>query len=146
MKMIYGGTPVKSLKVKHYEISTNDCDMIASDLQAGKTAVARGQKIIGTGKCFSFAFYGSIPTNLPWIIPSDFNVIEIACVEYPVQHQILLKDMKDVDFNTEQNIATITINDNVYQIIASFVDGALNLNCDESITLQVFCGKDEYFS
>lgn len=81
--MIYGGVPVNSMKISYYEMDTNDCDMIASDLQAGKTAVARGQKITGTGKSFEFATYGYITTNIPTPIPTNINVIHLGCMEYP---------------------------------------------------------------
>jgi hypothetical protein len=144
MKMFLGNTPMKSLNIKHFEMDTNDCTMVSSDLQVGVTAVARGQKITGTGKAFSFAFYGDIPTNLPWFIPSDFNVIEIACTEYPIQHIIPFKDMKNTDFSTNQIVAKIIIDNNSYELIVSFADNMLNINCDQFITLQVFCGKDEY--
>lgn len=149
MKMMYNGTPIKSLNVKHYEVSTNDCTMKASDLQAGVTGVARGKKIVGTGKAFSFAFYGDVSTNDPLILPSDLNVsdlnvIEIACGEYPIQHLIQLKNMKDIDFTTNQNVANIVADNNSYQIIVNVTDNVLNINCDKTTTLQVFCGKDEY--
>ena len=32
MKMYLGKTPIKGLNVKHFEMDTNDCDMIASDM------------------------------------------------------------------------------------------------------------------
>ena len=81
MKMIYGGVPVNSMKLKHYEISTNDCDMVASDLQAGKTAVAKGRKITGTGKSFEFACYGQLDTNAKRYVPANINVVEICLIE-----------------------------------------------------------------
>ena len=85
MKMFYGNTPVKSLNIRHYEMNTNDCDMIASDLQAGKKAVATGQKITGTGKSFEFASYGGWMTNLPLAIPSMINAIQIGSNNYFVR-------------------------------------------------------------
>lgn len=144
MKMFYGNTPIKSLNITTFERNTNDATMVASDLQAGVTAYARGQKITGTGKVFSFAFYGDISTNELWPVPSNFNVIEIASTEYPMRHIIPLKDMKNVDFGVSQNIAAVIVNNNTYQITVSIVDNMLNIGCDQSINLQVFFGKDEY--
>lgn len=46
MKMYYGGTPIKSLNVKHYEMSTSDATVQPSDLQSGVTCYARGQKLL----------------------------------------------------------------------------------------------------
>ena len=144
MKLMYGSVPVKSLNVHHFEMDTNSATVVPSDLQAGVTCYARGQKVTGTGKCFSFAFYGDVQANEPWFIPSDFNVIEITCTEHPVQHIIPLKNMKDIDFVVTQNVATAIVDNNSYPITVNFADNMLNINCEQSMTFQVFCGKDEY--
>ena len=73
--------------------------MIASDLQAGKTAVARGQKITGTGKSFEFANYGELRTNADRFVPSNINVIEVSSMEYPIKLSISLTEMVDIDFS-----------------------------------------------
>lgn len=144
MKMIYGGTPVESLKVRHYEVSTNDCDMVASDLQAGKTAVARGQKITGTGKCFSFAFYGSVYTNVPIQIPSTINVVEVASLDYPVQLAMALNNMYVEDFSKTQNIANIVIGGQSYPLMVTVTDNKMTISCSKTIKLQIFYGRDNY--
>ena len=144
MKMIYGGVPVKSLKVRHYEMDTNDCDMIASDLQAGKTAVARGQKIVGTGRSFEFANYGSIKTNLPMIIPNTINIIEIASTIYPIKSAITLTATKNLDFSVPQTIGYIVVEDVENPINVVVDNNMLTLSCNITATLQVFYGKDNY--
>ena len=144
MKMIYGGVPVNSLKVKHYEMDTNDCDMIASDLQAGKTAVARGQKIIGTGKSFEFASYGELETNVPDYAPVSINIIEIASLEYPIRSSYALNDMKDIDFSTEQTIGFATIDGVEYPITAKVEGVLITLGCEKTIALEIFYGRDRY--
>jgi hypothetical protein len=144
MKMIFNGTPINSMKVKHYELSTQDCDMIASDLQAGKTAVARGKKITGTGKSFEFASYGGFETNQYIPIPSVINVIEVSCMNYPVQANIQLKDMKDIDFTLEQTIGNVVIDGNSNPLTAKVELPFLIVNCPQQITLQMFYGKDNY--
>ena len=144
MKMMYNGTQIKSLNVKHYEVSTNDCDMIASDLQAGKTAVARGKKITGTGKSFEFATYGELETNRPNHIPSLINVVEVTSVDYPIRSLITFRNMLDVDFSTEQAIGTVVINNIEYPITIRVDGSILTINCEKTISLEVFLGKDRY--
>ena len=144
MKMYLGKTPIKGLNVKHFEMDTNDCDMIASDMQAGKTAVARGKKITGTGKSFEFAYYGDLTTNTNRYIPSDINIIEVASSEYPIKLNLELNLMNDVDFSVGQNIASVFIDNNTYDLIASVESNILRISCNESIRLQIFYGKDNY--
>lgn len=144
MKMIYGGTPVKSLKVKHYEISTNDCDMIASDLQAGKTAVAKGRKITGTGKAFDFATYGSWKTNRPDFVPETINVIQVNSLDYPVIMTVTLREMTTLDFSTPQKIADVIVDGTSYPITVSVQSGMLTVACDQTINIEMFYGRDRY--
>lgn len=144
MKMYYGNVPVNSMKVKHYDVSTNDATMIASDLQAGITAYARGQKIMGTGKCFEFAVYGKIKSNFPTPIPLSINVIEIASMDYPVQLSIALSDMKSTDFTTEQTIGNVIVGGTVYPVTVKAESNILTINCTETIWFQIFYGKDNY--
>lgn len=40
------------------EPSTYDADLTPVDMQLGRTAYVKGEKITGTGKCFEFAEYG----------------------------------------------------------------------------------------
>lgn len=144
MKMIYNGTPIKSLNIKHFEVSTNDCTMKASDLQAGITGVARGKKITGTGKAFSFALYGAGFTTDTIPIPAAINIIEIASLEYPIKAKIALNTISNLDFTTEQVIAIITIDNKEYPIAVKSADNLLTFVCEKSINLQYFFGRDEY--
>lgn len=144
MKMIYNGTPMKSLNIKHYEMNTNDCTMVASDLQAGVTAFARGKKVTGTGKSFEFAHYGGWKTNSPQYIPSGINVIEIASIDYPIQLSMPLSDMKNSDFTIPQTIGNIIIDSATYPISVQAANNILTISCDKTVTLQLFYGKDNY--
>lgn len=144
MKLIYGNTPVKSLNINYYELNTNDCDMIASDLQAGKTAVARGQKITGTGKCFEFASYGITTTNIQSFVPTSINVVEITSTEHPIKGLIGFDTMVDVDFTTEQTIAVVIIDNVEYPITVKVEGYILTFNCEKNISLNYFIGKDNY--
>lgn len=144
MKMFLGNTPMKNLNIHHYEIPTNDCDMVASDLQAGKTAVARGQKITGTGKSFEFAFYGQLRTNMMVPLPTIINVIEIGSSTHPIQMSIDMNNMKQIDFSTEQIIGTVIVNETTTPITVVVENNMLTVGCSESINLQVFYGKDNY--
>ena len=153
MKMIYGGVPVNSLKVKHYEISTNDCDMIASDLQAGKTAVARGRKITGTGKSFSFASYGELRTNESVFVPMVVNAVFIGSTEYPVrmieQMENMIQERRYLEmykyhFSNPREIAEVIIDGIIYPLTVSVQNGEFLVSCEKTISIELFYGKDEY--
>lgn len=144
MKMMYNGTQIKSLNIKHYEIDSNFATVEPSDMQAGKTAVARGKKITGTGKSFEFAWYGQVETNQQLHIPSDINVIEVSSTSYPVQLTIALSDMKNHDFSVAQTVCKAIVNGASSDIIVTATNNSLLLSCDKNIKLQVFYGKDNY--
>lgn len=144
MKLMYGNVPVKSMNIHHFEMNTNDCDMIASDLQAGKTAVARGKKIVGTGKSFEFAYYGATETNRAQYIPSDINVVEISSVNYPIQLTIALNQMEFIDFSISQVIGRVIVDNVSYDISIQASNNTLTVSCDKQVTLQIFYGKDNY--
>lgn len=144
MKMMYNGTEIKSLNIKHYEMNTNSATVQPSDLQAGVTCFGRGKKITGTGKSFEFAQYGGVITNADRFVPSGINVIEVSSVDYPVKSNITLESMKNVDFSTEKNIATVIIDGSEYVLTVSVNSNVLKINCDKTINLQVFYGKDNY--
>ena len=144
MKMYYGNVPIESMNIKHYEMDTNDCTMVPSDLQAGVTGVARGKKIVGTGKCFEFASYGAMETNLPDIIPNNINVIEISSIYYPIQITIPLSEMKNMDFSTELKVADVIVDGEAYPLTVLASNNELNISCDKTIKLEVFYGKDNY--
>lgn len=141
MKMYLGNVPVKGAKIG---TNTDDATFIASDLQAGKTGYSGGRKITGTGKCFSFATYGSIYTNIAWPIPSDINVIEIACMNYPIQLTLALNEMKNIDFSNAQTVANIIIDGVAEQITVVVQNNMMTIECAQKIQLQAFYGKDEY--
>lgn len=144
MKMIYGGVPVESIKVKHYELNTNSADVQPSDMQAGVTCFARGEKIVGTGKAFEFASYGQLSTNLSLFSPSIVNIVEIASLDYPVRLSVAVNEMQNLDFSIAQTIGYITIDNVDYPITAQVNDAVLTFACEKTIELQYFCGKDNY--
>jgi hypothetical protein len=144
MKLVYGNVPVKSLNLNYFERNTNDCDMIASDLQAGKTAVARGEKITGTGKSFEFARYGEFTTNQTDYIPTNINTILISSSDVPLKFEGSLDAMKNQDFTTSTMVGSILV-DNVFYPVYVAVDGNfISTTCEKTVLLQVFFGKDNY--
>lgn len=144
MKMMYGSVPVKNLNITKLDVSTNDADIVPSDIQAGKIGYAMGRKVIGTGKSFEFAFYGECQTNFPLVLPSMINVIEIGCVGYPLQLIIELKDMKNTNFAVEQTLGNIIIDGATQPLVAKVESNILTVSCAETVSLQVFYGKDNY--
>lgn len=144
MKIMYNGTPIKSANIKHYEISTNDATLKASDMQAGVTAYARGQKITGTGKSFEFANYGSMYTNVSTIIPSSINVIEITSLNYPIQHFIALNNMYNIDFSISQTIGEVIIDGEAFPMTVTVSNNEMTVSCNKTIKIEVFYGKDNY--
>ena len=144
MKLMYGNVPVKSMNIHSYELSTNDCTAIPSDLQAGVTCVSKGKKITGTGKSFEFANYGSTETNIPDFVPTSINVVEITSVDYPIKSIIAFRDMSSIDFSNEQDIGTVVVDGVEYPITVKVNGNFLTFNCEKTITLESFYGKDRY--
>ena len=143
--MIYGGVPIKSLNVHHFEQNTNDATMVASDLQAGITCYARGQKVTGTGKSFEFACYGQIESNDEQIIPIDsINVIQISSLTYPVKLATALSNMKELDFSMGQVIGSVVVDSTDYPLTIIANNNTLVIECGQTIPLEVFYGKDNY--
>lgn len=145
MKMMYNGIPIKSLNIKHFEVSTNDATLRESDMQAGITAYARGKKITGTGKAFSFALYGGCSSNATIPIPvENINTISISCTTYPVRMITPIEDLRFDDFSIAKTVAIMTADNIDYPIAVSVLNNMVTITCDKSTTLQVVLGKDEY--
>ena len=144
MKCYLGISPIKSLNIRKLDVDTNDATIVASDMQSGSIAYAKGQKVIGTGKAFAFASYGNQKTNVAIPVPSAINAIEISSLECPVQMLVALSEMKSVDFTTENAIANAVIDGVTYPITAQVTDGNLTLGCSQIMNLEVFFGKDEH--
>ena len=141
MKMYLGDTQVKNLML---HTDSDDATLVASDLQAGVTAYARGQKVTGTGKSFEFAHYGKLATNQPYYIPSNINVIEIASINYPIQLSIALNQMEETDFTIAQTAGYATIDGVAYELTVQAVNNFLTVSCEKDIYLEIFYGKDNY--
>lgn len=144
MKMIYNGTPVNSMKVKHYEVSTADATLKPFDMQAGITAYAKGKKVVGTGRCFEFARYGFAYTNVPTPIPSMINFLEVASLSCPIQLSMELNKMSTVDFSISQNIGNAIIDGQSYPLSVAVSDNKMTISCNKTIKLETFYGRDHY--
>lgn len=141
MKLMLGNTPVKKMMIHN---DTQDATMVASDLQAGVTCYAKGQKVTGTGKAFSFATYGSWKTNRPNFIPTIINTMQVGSIDYPIRMTISMTEMPYVDFSVVQNIAEVTLDGVIYPITVSINNGMLTVACEKTINIELFLGKDEY--
>lgn len=145
MKMMYNGTQIKSLNIKHYEVSTQDATLKPSDMQSGVTAYAKGKKVIGTGKAFSFALYGGFSSNAMIPIPvANINTVSISCTTYPVRMIASIEDLRFDDFSVAKTVAIMTADGVDYPIAISVLNNMITITCDKAATLEVVFGKDEY--
>ena len=141
---MYGNTPVKSLNINYFEQNTNDATLVPSDLQAGVTAYAKGQKVTGTGKCFEFASYGTWMTNAPLVVPTIINAIQIGSADYPVRTIVPVYNTTQLDFSISQTIAEVVIDNVIYPISVSVQNGMLTVSCEHTIDIELFYGKDRH--
>lgn len=141
MKLMLGSTPIKKTMIHN---DTQDATMVASDLQAGVTCYAKGQKVTGTGKSFEFAQYGTFSTNSSFYVPNMINVIEISSLDYPIKHMIKLTDMRNINLSTPQQIALVIIDNVEYALTARVSSNIFTVTCDKNINLEIFYGKDNY--
>lgn len=144
MKMMYNGVPIKSLNIKHYEMNTNSATVQPSDLQAGVTCFARGKKVTGTGKAFSFAMYGTWLTNESTVVPMDINTIQISSADYPVRMVSPMNIVRHYDFSIPQEVAEVVIDGKVYTMRVSIQNGEFLITCEKTINIELFYGRDEY--
>lgn len=141
MKLMLGNTPVKKIMIHN---DTQDATMVASDLQAGVTCYAKGQKVIGTGKSFEFAQYGVIKTNVQQFVPTLINIVEISGIDYLTKSSIDLLEINNVDFATEQVVGVVMVDNIEYPITVKVEGYILTFNCEKTVKLNFFYGKDNY--
>lgn len=141
MKLMLGNTPVKKMMIHN---DTQDATVVPSDLQAGVTCYAKGQKVTGSGKSFEFACCGAYETNIIDFVPTNINVIQIGSLDYPIKMTVSLEDIKTLDFTTAQQVAEVFIGEATYPITVSVQDGIFDIACGQTINIQLFYGKDNY--
>lgn len=145
VKLMYGNVPVKSLNIHHFEMDTNDASLQPSDMQAGITAYARGQKVVGTGKAFSFAMYGRCSSNEIIPIPvNTVNTVLISADSYATKMAKTILELQELDFTIPQTVANVSIDGTDYAVTVQASSGVITVACDKTVTLQVLFGKDEY--
>lgn len=144
MKLYIGDTAVGSLGISKVDISTNDATIVASDMQTGMTAYARGVKLTGTGKSFAFASYATQTTNVEIPVPGMINVVGVSSKTCPIQMLMPFPDMKDADFSVENTIANAVVDGVTYPITVQVTDGNLTFTCSKTVQIEVFYGKDDH--
>lgn len=142
MQLRLGDTKVKALMIHN---DTSDATLKASDMQAGVTGYANGQKITGTGKAFVFALYGNFSSNEMIPLPvTEINTLVVSCAGNPVKMAATTVVMRDYDFSTDKQVAAVTVNGTDYPITLRVTGGIATFSCDQTVMLQLFVGKDEY--
>lgn len=67
MPLYFGGKKIGSIGVTNgIGLDTSDADITSPDMQNGKIGYANGKRVVGTGKCFEFARYGTATFDLIW--------------------------------------------------------------------------------
>lgn len=60
MSLYFGNKKIGNIGITNgIGLDTSDADITPVEMQHGRIAYANGEKVIGTGKCFEFAVYGS---------------------------------------------------------------------------------------
>ena len=139
--MFFGKTHVKGLTL---HTDSDDATLKPSAIQSGVTGYAKGRKVTGTGKAFSFASYGTAKTNMSFPAFADINTIELASTECPVQNLLNFEDIRNTDFSAEQTISNAIKDGVTYPIKLKVASGVLSVTCDLTISIELFYGKDEY--
>lgn len=152
MSYIVNGKKVKRVGVL-LEPSTYDADITPVDMQHDKTAYVKGEKIVGTGKCFEYAEYGysrvkevkdqsgNVKYGLKIMTDKEINVLIISSMangDYVAQTTFLLSKGE-----TNQIGENLTAGGNIY----AYSDGESFIIYFEKILstktkLLYFLGKD----
>ena len=142
MKLCIGSSQVNSLML---HTDSDDATLKSTDLQSGVTAYAKGQKVTGSGKAFSFAFYGGCESNTIIPIPVEaVNTVSVSSAGHPVKMAKPILDVRGYDFSTAKQVATVAVNGTDYPITVKVASRMITVSCDQTVTLQVLFGKDEY--
>lgn len=142
MQLRLGDTKVKALMIHN---DTSDATLKASDMQAGVTGYANGQKITGTGKAFVFALYGSASSDAMIPLPVEtINTILLGCANNPIKMVDTVVAMRDYDFSSDKQVATVNVGGTDYPITLRITGGIATFGCSQKVTLQILIGKDEY--
>lgn len=62
----------------------------------------------------------------------------------PIKSSIDFNNMRNIDFTVEQTVGAAIIDGIEYPIVASVKNSIFTLNCEKTITLEIFFGKDNY--
>lgn len=138
-------------------LDTSDADITPVDIQRNRTAYVKGKKIIGTGKCFEFAEYGSRVVKeiidsegikrygVSFVVGENTNVILIAPTTMGdiVLQTDFIVDIKNgevvkigTNYTTNGELNAIYDKDRVIVYLTDF--------SQNTTVLRFFVGKDNY--
>lgn len=142
MKLSIGDTVLKSVMV---HTDSDDATLVASALQSGLSGYAGGQKVVGTGKAFAFAFYGRVFSNDVIPIPiSDINTISIASDTNSIRMTDSIVNFREFDFSTAKSVAVVTVNSVDCDVTVQVSNNTVTFTCSQNVGLQIVLGKDDY--
>lgn len=139
-------------------LDTSDADITPADMQNGKIGYANGKKVIGTGKCFEFANYGTATFDLIFDehgndrygimmkIPSITNTLFISSIP---NSDIVVQEVfniTEIEENKAVKVGTnFTTNGDIFVFHSQ---GYIFIYCDDiqntKSELNYFIGKDVY--
>lgn len=154
MALFIGGTKVNSFSIGP---DTSPGDLVPEDMQLGRIGFSQGKRVVGTGKAFSFALYGSrvvkkiTDSEGNVLYGTDFKVGENANVVFiapSTTGDIVLQSNYIVDIASGENVKLGVNNTTGGEVFACYDKDRVIVYLTDSpkktTILRFFIGKDNH--